>query len=81
MITNITRTLYPKKGEEPKMTIPLDFMPDWEGLDEDKPEVVGQSVEEQKRILFGIAGNQRRKIRKDQSLEGRRRKKLPLMRK
>ena len=75
MITNITRALYPEKGVEPKMTTPLDFMPDWGNLD--SPEAEEQSVEEQKRILFGIAGDQKRRIRKDQSLTNKKRSKPP----
>jgi len=64
MITNITRTLYPKKGEEPKMTVPLDFMPDWIGSDKEETELTGQSIAEQKRVLMGIAGDQKRRVRK-----------------
>jgi len=62
MITNITRTLYPEKGVEPKMSVPLDFMPDWEGVEE--KEIVQQSIADQKRVLMGIAGDQKRRVRK-----------------
>ena len=80
MITNIVRTLYPAKGVEPKETVPLDFMPDWGGLQEESKEKSGeQSVEEQKRILMGIAKDQKRRIRREQVLSERG-KRLPMKR-
>ena len=65
-IVNIAKELYPEKGVKPVLVTPLEMMPDWDGTEE--KEVVQQSVEEQKRILFGIANVQKKRIRKEKSL-------------
>lgn len=71
IITNIVRVLYAKKGTEPVMSAPGDFMPQW-GVDEEEQEEVPddvirswtdsgwvvrgkQTVDQMKRILLGIA--------------------------
>ena len=52
IVTNLVKAIYGK--EEDKPTVPIDFMPDWaKGEEEIKEE--GQSVEEMKQILMGIA--------------------------
>ena len=55
-----------KEGEEKKFTVPLDFMPDWDG---DEKEVVQQSVEEQKRILTGMARDRKKRVRKEGNMK------------
>ena len=50
------------------MTTPLEMMPDWDE-DGEKEKAPVQSVEEQKRILFGIARDQKRRIRKETNLK------------
>jgi len=52
IVTNLVISVYGKKGTKTK--VPLDFMPDW---GKDKEEVVRkQSMEEQREILYAIAG-------------------------
>jgi len=61
-----------KEGEEKKFTVPLDFMPDWGGLQEESKKKSGeQSVEEQKRILMSITKDRKRRIRREQVLSER----------
>jgi len=60
---NIVRNLYRKKGETPKLTTPLDFMPNWGGLIVQEKKK-GQSVEEMKQVLLSTARIHNRKIEK-----------------
>ncbi len=71
LITNITKALYPEKGVEPVMTTPMDFMVDWGTEGDEEEDVPQQSVEEQKRILFGIARSLRKR---DEKIKTRKRK-------
>jgi hypothetical protein len=60
IITNIVNCLYSKKGSQPKLTTPLDFMPDWSN---DKKEVsIKQSPEEMKEFLLRFAKIHNKKI-------------------
>jgi len=68
LIINIVRQLYPEKGVEPVMSTPAELMTDWGG---DKPEPPQQSVEEQKRILFGIARHQKKKAEREKLIKER----------
>ena len=58
LIVNIVRTLYPseedrKKGVEPTLSAPIDFMVDW-GEEKEKPEPKKQTTEEMKQIFYGL---------------------------
>ncbi len=70
LIANIVKTLYPEKGVEPVLTNAMDFMVDW-GTDENEKGKPEQSVEEQKRILLGIARSLRKR---DEKTKTRKRK-------
>jgi hypothetical protein len=56
---NIANAIYTKKGHKPKISSPVDFMPDWAGDLARFKERKKQTVEEQKAILLGIAANSR----------------------
>jgi len=56
LVANLASQIYKKKGEKPKEFSPKDFMPDYEDGDKTTKESKSQSVEEQKRILMGLAG-------------------------
>ena len=80
IITNIARKLYGKAGVE--MTVPLDFMPEWDREEEDIEEgkihmPKKQTVEQMKHILEAIAGVQNKKIKKKKEREYRLNKNSP----
>ena len=64
LLVNIVNQLYhdPKKGK-PKITNPIDFMPDWAGEDKFE-EPKKQSVEEMKEVLMSIASSQNKKAKR-----------------
>lgn len=62
LITNIVQQLYAKKGTKPKLTTPLDYMPDWTG-DREVAEPKKQSVEEMKEILMSFASSQNKRAK------------------
>jgi len=66
LITNIVRQLYPEKGVEPVMTTPAELMIDWGGEKQEPPQ---QSQAEMKRILEGVARDQKRKAKKETKRE------------
>lgn len=57
---NLVKDIYSKDRNRAS---PIDFMPEW-GMGEQEKEPKMQSVEEQKRILLEIAGNQNRIVAK-----------------
>ena len=52
IVTNLVKAVHGKEGD--KMAIPMDFMPDWIRGEEEVKET-GQTVEEMKQIMMGIA--------------------------
>lgn len=70
LITNIMKQLYPEEGVEPVLTSPSEFMIDWGG-EKSKPEPPQQSVQDQKRILLGIARVQKKKAEREKYLKNR----------
>jgi len=59
VLYNLALDIYSKKGSHPKRTTPSDFMPKW-GVEKRRDVQKGQSVEEQKAILLGLAKNHNR---------------------
>ena len=66
VVTNLVRDLFKKKGTSPKMTTPIDFIPEW-GAPAGKRKQPVQSIEEQKRILLGIANRHNRMIERQKN--------------
>lgn len=64
LIQNLVNALHTKKGVTPKLTTPLDFMPDWAG-DLKKQQDKKQTVEEMKQLLKSFAKTHNDRIDKD----------------
>lgn len=63
LMQNLVILTHSPKGEQPKLKVPYDEMPDWTG-DKAKEIEKKQSVEEMKSILLSIASTQNKKINK-----------------
>ena len=64
-IVNVINALYAAKGATPKVSDPMDYMPNWDGEKRKKK----QSVEEMKELLLGIAKNQNKNVAKEKNRE------------
>lgn len=69
LITNIVRKIWGTKGV--KMSVPSEFMPEWDQDPDEELIPEKQSVAQMKGILFGIAGAQNRKVKKDKMLHNK----------
>ena len=61
VVTNLALSIHGEKGV--KMTVPIDFMPDWSG--DRREETPQQSVEDMKKIFMEIADAQNKKVKRD----------------
>ena len=69
LITNMIRKIYGTKGC--KMTVPSDFMLEWDKDPDEELVPEKQSVEQMKEVMFGIAGRQNKRIQREQKLNTR----------
>lgn len=65
-IVNIAQAIWGEEGVE--MTVPLDFMPEWDKEDSIEPKKQ-QTVEEMKQVMLSMAGRQNRKIKRKKRLK------------
>lgn len=65
IIVNIARSVWGKEGI--KMSVPLDFMPEWDK--EIELETKQQTVEEMKQILLSIASRQNKEVERKKRKE------------
>jgi len=69
LITNIVRKIWGTKGC--KMTVPSDFIPEWDRDPDEELIREKQSVSQMKEILFGIAEKQNKKVQKKEEREAK----------
>lgn len=58
---NLAIKIYGKKGSSQKELSPIDFMPKWDEIDEEK-KPKKQSVKQMKEVLMQIADKQNKKV-------------------
>lgn len=71
-VVNIARSVWGKRGI--KMSNPIDFMPEWDKVDDEIKEPERQSVEEMKRIMLSTALAHNKRIERMERLKTRKRK-------
>ena len=68
VVTNLVRAVHGK--EDDKLSIPMDFMPNW-GKGEDEVKETGQSQEEMRQIMMGIARASRKRKPQNKDIQKR----------
>lgn len=69
LMTNITRKIYGTKGC--KMTVPSDFMPEWDKDPNEELIPEQQSTDQMKEVMFGIVGRQNKRAQRERTLNTR----------
>lgn len=73
VVENIARTVWGEEGVE--MTIPADYMPEWDKEDEDDIESKKrQTVEEMKQVMLSITDRQNREVKRRKDRPKKKRK-------
>ena len=66
LITNIVRKIWGTKGV--KMSVPSDFMPEWDRDPDEELVPEKQTVAQMKEVMFGIVGSQNRSVQREKRL-------------
>jgi len=67
IMTNLTLSIHKKKGSNPKLTSPEDFIPIWSGRKKEKEEVYKQSTQEMKDLLLGFTKRHNDRLKKQRT--------------